>query len=320
MRPLAARASRPSAEPDLFAPSSASLPAPSSAPSSASQSNFLVSSSSVSSSSPSSMTLGPVSSPSVVSCVQVAPSSSLSVTAEEKSDSIEHDDDDEDEMLTPVTDSEWGCWAPRPPSADQINDAHDLVVRRTKKVVRRSGSSAGTAQRRKRATSIIRAFLLKPVQLKTGKRKLTHAQQALTFDDAAPWRSVHNRTCLGLHLRRFVGDEVMQDAVMPEVLADTALAMLSNFRRALKHDDEDELSRLHVLIQPAFKSWSENHIYQMYVSCCLSSATLSCVSSRELCGCSFRTLKAEARHREADKQKHQLLLKVLVFGRLISPC
>ena len=269
MRPLAARASRPSAEPATSSPSSASPSAPSSAPSSAppsatsncsALSSALVSSSSQRSSS---MTSVPMSSPSAVSFAHMAPSSSLSVEADEKG---ENDDDDDDEMLRPMTDSEWDCWTPRPPSADQVNDAHELVVRRRKKLAQLPRPSASTPQRRQRATSIIRAFLLKRVQLKTGKQKLTHAQQALTFDDAAPWRSVHNRTCLGLHLRRFVADEVTQDAVMPEVLADTAVAMLCDFRRALEREDDDELACLHVLMQPAFRSWVLNRIYQMYVS------------------------------------------------------
>ena len=272
MRPLAARnrasepAAAPSATPSFAqALTSLSTSAPSTSP--VSPSSLALSTSPVASSSlPASMTSSPEPSPTVVSsaAAPAAASPSLSVDREavENDDGIENDDEDDDEMLLPMTDAEWECFATRPPSADHINDARDLVTRRRKKVAQlpRSGR---TPQRRKRGTSIIRAFLLKPVQLKEGKQKLTYAQRALTFDEAAPWRSAHNRMCLNLDLRRFVADRVTQDAVMPEVLADTALAMLSDFLDALEHEDDDKLTRLHVQTQPAFRSWIMSRIYQL---------------------------------------------------------
>ncbi len=211
--------------------------------------------------------------------LSVSPSSqSVDREAVDKDDSIENDDnddddgdDDDDRLLLPMTEPEWGCFAPPPPSADQVNDALQLIARRRKKRAQQLRSSASAPQRRQRATSIIRAFLLKPVQLKAGKQKLTHAQRALTFDDTVHWRSAHNIMCLNLHLRRFETDKTTQDAVMPEVLAETALATLNDFRDALEQEDDDKLTRLHVLTQPAFRSWVLQRMYQMYVSCCFFS-------------------------------------------------
>jgi hypothetical protein len=192
-------------------------------------------------------------------------SQSLSLTCTDREDSIVNDDDDDDEEAMPMTDAEWEHWAPCAPSGEQIEDAHVLVVRRRKKVAALRSSAGAPQPRRQRATSIVRAFLLRRLRLRPGQQKLSHAQLALRFDDTAPWRSVHNRTCLGLHLRRFVGDTATQHALMPEVLADTAIALLADYRRALDDDNDDELIRLHVMIQPTFRAWVLHRIYQMYV-------------------------------------------------------
>ena len=278
-----------------------------------------------------SMTWAPEPSPLVVSTPQAAPSLSVSPpaqsvdrTGEDKHDCIENDDgdgdgDDDDELLLPMTEPEWGCFAPPPPSAEQVNDALQLIARRRKKRAQQLRSSASAPQRRQRATSIIRAFLLKPVQLKAGKQKLTHAQRALTFDDTAHWRSAHTIMCLNLHLRRFVTDKTTQDAVMPEVLAESALATLNDFRDALEQEDDEKLTRLHVLTHPAFRSWVLQRMYQMYASCCFVSAFrgIACLAPSSFAYawvCSFRTQQNEARALKADKEKHALVLRVNGFS------